>query len=147
MTIRAFQQKAKKINLPKAVTQAIRDSEDDILMLQELQWDRGERRTGKPLPDYSPASVELFGKRPGPWTLKDTGGFRGALKIGFINEKAFEITSGDPKTKEIVAKAGATIFGLNAKTRSGSSANEPLASGIIFPRLKKNIQKQSGLNL
>lgn len=78
----------------------------------------GELANGDKLPEYSPLSVQVHGKRPGPWQLYDTGDFYSGW---FMNAQAFPIVFGskDGKTLLIMRMVDAyklnpdEIFGLN----------------------------------
>jgi len=97
------------------------------------------------MPDYSERSINEFGKKPGPWRLKETGAFYLGITVKDINEKGWTLTSTDSKTAMLEKKAGKRIFGLNDETRAGGSESEPLATGIILPELKKQMEAQTGL--
>jgi hypothetical protein len=58
---------------------------------QQNQLQHGINGLGEKLPDYSERSVNEFGKRPGPFTLEDTGDFYKSFEVildvdGFIIE-------------------------------------------------------------
>lgn len=48
---------------------------ETVAELQREQLRRGERPDGTNFDDYSPASVNIFGKSPGPITWEDSGYF------------------------------------------------------------------------
>jgi len=52
-----------------------------IQLNQEQLMNEGVNADGTPTGDYSPASVEFFGKRPGHITLFDTGKFYESMKF------------------------------------------------------------------
>lgn len=58
---------------------------------QQNQLQHGINGLGEKLPDYSERSVSVFGKRPGPFTLEDTGDFYESFEVilepdGFLIE-------------------------------------------------------------
>ncbi len=52
-----------------------------ITLQQNQMYDHGVDGEGKPLGDYSEASVKHFGKRPGHIQMFETGKFFGSLKV------------------------------------------------------------------
>ncbi len=145
MTTREYSKRIQRLNLRQAVKAAIRVKSDEIANLQAIQMSKGKKRDGNAMPDYSPVSVLVYGKRPGPWTLKHTGAFYKGLTVKEINDRGWRITSIDPKTPMLVRKAGQKIFGLNDETRSGGMFSEPLATGILLPEIKKQCEWQTKL--
>lgn len=67
------------------------------------------------MPNYSPVSVEVYGKPAGPIKLYETGAFYRGFMLD-VNGNILTITSDDPKT-DMLYKRYATlkhnIFGLN----------------------------------
>lgn len=147
MTIRAYNQAIQKINLPKALQQAVEEKKEAIADLQAIQMIRGQKRDGNLMPQYSERSIAEFGKPPGPWRLYDTGSFYRGLTVKDINKTGWTITSTDDKTGMLMKKAGKLIFGLNDETRAGSGSNAALATEIIYPELKKQCEIQAGIKL
>lgn len=159
MRIKEYNSKLKKLDFPKAVQDSITEQKEAIANLQAIQLSKGQTSKGGDLPDYSEVSVEVYGKSEGPWRLKDTGAFWAGLTVAEVNAQGWRITSTDSKTDMILGKlskaffgtkndkerAAAYVFGLNKETRAGGSESEPLATGIILPELKKQMEKQTGL--
>lgn len=79
------------------------------------QLDRGERGDGKILPHYSPVSVEVYGKPPGPIRLEDTGDFRRAIII-IVSEDGIEFISTDPKSNMLMQDYGEEILDLTPRS-------------------------------
>jgi hypothetical protein len=152
MTIKQYNQKFQKINLLEAVKAVIIQSEKEIVNLQAIQLSKGETKQGGELPHYSNTSVEFFGKQPGPWTGKQTGSLYKGLQIASIDDKGFEIISSSDTyplfVKQLKRKKYSVTdaFGLNKKARKGGATNESLPD-VLKPRLKKEIEKQTGLKL
>lgn len=48
---------------------------------QNNQLQHGINADGETLPDYSETSVNVYGKRPGPFTLKDSGEFYESFEV------------------------------------------------------------------
>lgn len=83
---------------------------------------QGKDSEGKDLPQYSPVSVGVFGKRPGPWRLYDEGDFYRGITFKTDKDKGvFEST--DDKTAKIFEKLDSkggnseTLLGLNPSNR------------------------------
>lgn len=107
---------------------------------------RGERADGSKFPDYSPRSVLEFGKRPGPWTLRNTGEFYKLIQIVRIDSTGWELSSLDEKTTLIKAKVKqrlgdntSKVFGLN------KTSLEDLVNPHIRSELKRQITIQTGI--
>lgn len=61
-----------------------------IWLNQNNQLQFGKLPNGQTLPDYSERSVSEFGKRPGPWTLENTGEFYASMLVA-VSEDAIEL--------------------------------------------------------
>lgn len=79
------------------------------------QLDRGERGDGKILPVYSPVSVEVYGKPPGPIRLEHTGDWRRGIQI-IISNDGIEFISTDPKSDKLMQDYGEEILDLTPKS-------------------------------
>lgn len=89
--------------------------------MAELNRDQlmeGERADGLSLPDYSPTSVNIYGKAPGPIKLLDTGAFHDSI-IVIAADNAYRFLSSPLKRDEITGritnlkeKYGDEIIGL-----------------------------------
>jgi len=107
----------KKIDIEGIILDVIGENEEFISELNRKQLLEGKTSTGELLPDYSEASVVLFGKRPGPWTLFDTGDFHESIFVGAEKFPVF-LDATDVKTETILKKLEARgydsiqIFGL-----------------------------------
>lgn len=86
------------INLDGIAERALQANQGEIADLNREQLQQGITSTGGFLPDYSPASVNMFGKSPGPIQLKDTGDYYEGFAPRF-EDKTFNIESTDWKTK------------------------------------------------
>lgn len=86
--------------------------------LNREQLMEGERADGLSLPDYSPTSVNIYGKDPGPIKLLDTGAFHDSI-IVIAADNAYRFLSSPLKRDEITGritnlkeKYGDEIIGL-----------------------------------
>lgn len=146
MFIREYREKFKKIELKSAIVNTVKAKAELIADLQAIQMSRGERADGSAFPNYSVASVTIFGKRPGPFTLKDTGEVYRLIQIIRIDSRGWELTSLDEKTPLIKARVRSRLgtkddktFGLN------NSSRDDLVKPHFRPELKRQMELQSGL--
>lgn len=110
----------KLMNLNRVVLSAIQEtfSENDTVVedLNIAQLQRGERSDGVILPDYSPRSVMVFGKPPGPIRLFETGAFYRGITL--VATKEFATLEGrDSKTQELQDRYGDRIIGVTEDNR------------------------------
>lgn len=112
----------KNVNMDEVCLRAIELSEADIVQVNTEQLLDGKTSTGDFLPDYSPVSVYVYGKRPGPWTLRDTGAFHNSF---FLVTENFPVLfdAKDEKKSLIFDKlrdkgyVPETIFGVTQENR------------------------------
>lgn len=110
----------KFMNLDGVILSAIEETfADNDTVVEDLnisQLERGERSDGVILPDYSPRSVQVFGKPPGPIRLFDTGAFYRGITLVATREFA-TLEGRDSKTAELQADYGDRIIGLTEDNR------------------------------
>jgi hypothetical protein len=110
-TLSSLIQKFQKISVAAVIQKTFDETADSYADLQIEQFAAGERKDGSKLPNYSPTSVSVYGKLPGPWTLYDTGDFyRG--RYAKLKGKVIEIGSTDNKEPLLAKKAGPNLLGL-----------------------------------
>jgi hypothetical protein len=92
-----------------------REVQFEIIRLntQDQLFDEGKRADGTILDDYSETSVNLYGKRPGPIQLKDTGHFYQSF-IVLAEKSAILIIADDVfiYDRPLADEYGAEIIGL-----------------------------------
>ena len=81
---------------------------DNQILFQIAEYNReqlrqGERSDGSELPDYSPTSVNVYGKEAGPIKLFDTGYFYESIEAVVVGE-SIAILSNPIKRDEITGK-------------------------------------------
>jgi len=133
--IKDFHKALAFINMDQLCLDVTLSLEDVATNMNTDQLFKGERSDGSNLPDYSPASVNVFGKPQGPIRLFDSGDFY----RGFIFANAqfpLFFTSTDEKTDELTFDYGENIFGLNQENKTD------LAKSYILPELKKEFLKR-----
>lgn len=148
VSIKEFRNSFKQLNLKAAIVETVNAKREIVADLQATQMSRGERADGSKFPDYSARSVNEFGKRPGPWTLRDTGEFYRLIQIVKIDSTGWILTSLDDKTQLIKAKVRQRlgtqedkVFGLNDTTR------EDFVKPHFVPELKRQLTQQTGIRI
>jgi len=101
------------------------------------QLNNGMRADGKILPDYSEASVQIYGKPSGPIKLLDSGKFHSSI-TAIIEPNEIKITSTDSKFTQPPADLefhyGSEILGLTERNI------EELTDGYLIPHLIEKIE-------
>ena len=90
-----------------------REAQFEIIRLntEDQLFDDGIRSDSSSLPDYSDASVNIYGKRPGPMTLKDTGAFYQSFFVK-VDSSGIIINADTVKEDTDLLKYGEKILGL-----------------------------------
>jgi len=90
--------------------------------LNREQLNEGSRADGTSLPDYSPTSVNVYGKTPGPIKLFDTGAFHESI-IVIASNNTYRFLSSPLKRDEMTGKItnlkevyGNEIIGLDKQS-------------------------------
>lgn len=136
----------------KDIAQALRDIQRDMpdlirevmdenkTLIEDLiidQLDEGKDGNDEYLPDYSPGSVQFFGKTPGPMTLEHTGAWRRGIKVETFEDR---IETGSTDSKDAMLRAS---FG-DAITKISEPNVERLINEILHPELMRKIYKRLG---
>lgn len=107
--------KAKLFGVVPAMPGIIKTSFEDLKStLEDMnigQLEKGLRADGSILPNYSFASVHVYGKRPGPMTLHDKGGFWRGITLK-VNDDSIEFEGHDMKTAMLQLRYGDDIIGI-----------------------------------
>lgn len=104
-----------KINLELSAQAAIEDDAVNATKAQKEQLFQGLKADDTYQPDYSPRSVKVYGKPPGPIKLKDTGAYYAGLKIDVLGDK-FSIFSIDEKNDYLEGIYHPLGLGTQART-------------------------------
>lgn len=99
-----------------AVRLALIQEGEFIEELNRQQLAEGQRSDGTSLPDYSPTSINVFGKPPGPIKLFDEGDFYEGINANIFNDE-FRIEGEDEKTAMLIARYGEMILGLSEENK------------------------------
>lgn len=124
----------KTINLDGIAERALQDNQAEISDLNREQLQQGITSTGGYLPDYSPVSVNMFGKTPGPIQLKDTGDYYDGIGPVF-QDKSFNLIGTDIKTDMLEKRYGryGNPIGLTDESKGELSQ-------IILPDVQKELR-------
>lgn len=92
-----------------------------IELIQNNQLQKGIRGDGVVLPNYSQVSVDVYGKEPGPITLKDKGDFYDSMVViifngGLRTEAETEKVSWDGFVTDLEVKYGEEILDLTQES-------------------------------
>lgn len=100
--------------MEKEVLMIVKNNEDTATNLNTDQLFHGKDSDGNSLPNYSPTSVNVYNKPPGPIRLFDSGDFYRGF---FLSANKFPIvfSSTDSKTDKLSKAFGYGIFGLQKK--------------------------------
>lgn len=125
-----------RAGMPLILSESVRESapviEDEIIG----QLKRGERGDGSMLPDYSPVSVSVYGKRPGPMTLEDTGDFHRAIVV-VADESGFAIMNNDWKAPKLAFHYGSEI--LEIQTESFDIIKRDILTPVMIANINRFI--------
>ena len=104
------------------------------------QLSKGYGSDGMKLPDYSDVSVQMFGKKPGSMTMKDSGDFYESIELK-MKKNTITLISNDYKMKPPIQLdwAYGPLLGL-AKKNQLNLAKDYLIPEAIFS-IKKQIKK------
>jgi hypothetical protein len=102
-------------NIGTILRESIRESAPVIEDKITEQLGRGERGDGAMLPDYSPVSVNNYGKRPGPMTLNDKGDFWRAVEVVWEDD-GFTIRNNDWKATKLALTYGREIIEIQPES-------------------------------
>jgi hypothetical protein len=121
-------------NMPLLLQEVFFDLREVAEDLVTKKLSHGQRADGQFLPDYSPVSVTVFGKRPGPMTLEDTGDFYRGIALQ-VHDDGIEILGTDIKTDMLVYHYGEEILGLSEESLAD------LCDNYVIPLLRERVLK------
>jgi len=109
----------------------------EVQKINDDQLEHGERADGSLLPDYSATSVLVYGKVPGPMTLKDTGDFRANIYVQ-AQPDTVQIKDSDWKTDMLQKRYGVNILVIQSRLPELRQFIKPfLLKEIRFKLFKK----------
>lgn len=107
--------KFEKVDVLASAQRAIENTADSAVKEQKSQLAQGLKADGTFQPNYSPRSVSVFGKTPGPIKLFDTGAYYAGLRVE-VRGDLFSINSTDSKEEYLENKYNPLGLGVLAKT-------------------------------
>jgi hypothetical protein len=108
--------KLARVDVLLSAQAAIEDTASDATAAQRSQLAQGLKADDTFQPDYSPRSVSVYGKEPGPIKLKDTGAYYAGLAIDVQGDK-FSIFSTDIKNDYLEGKYHPLGLGTDARVK------------------------------
>ena len=140
MGVLILQRKIESLRSGKLVEfmeETLNELEDEIVKLNKLQLEKGEKADSSFLPNYSPRTIKLRNEQGRPVkgeriSLFDYGNFWGGFWVQAYNNK-LSIFSHDEKTEMLVSKYGNSIFGL-------TKSNFEILGDLATPILKHKVE-------
>lgn len=126
-----------KLNVEKVVKQSISATSQTIAQLNREQLKSGKRADNSTMPNYSDASINLFGKPAGPIMLFDTGSFHSSITV---QVKGDEILTTAKDLYNLSDKYTDEIYGL------ADVQQEIYNENVFYPELATEIENETGLN-
>lgn len=139
-TIGSIKRKFEKLDTDKIIIDVMIAAQDPMADLNAEQINTGQRSDGSEMPDYSPVSVDFFGKPEGPIRLRDKGDFQAGYYARVEGDKIV-FSSTDEKTVMLAKQYGNKIFGLNEKFKLEAIRDN------IKPGIKNGIFEATGLKM
>lgn len=102
------------------------------------QLEKGERADGTSLPNYSMVSVTVYGKRPGPMNLHDTGDFWRGITLE-VYDDSIELIGRDIKTQMLQLRFGDEILGLSEESQ------DSITEDYLAPVLETEVEDYFGI--
>lgn len=132
--VRDLRDRIKSINLNGIAERALQVNQGEISDLNREQLQEGITSTGGFLPDYSQASVQMFGKEPGPIKLKETGDYYEGI-IPMFSDTSFDLMGTDIKTDMLEKRYGR--YGNPVGLTEGSISD---LGQIILPDVQRELR-------
>lgn len=124
-----------KRDMPLLIRQVIDENKTLIEDMNIAQLSEGKTSNDEYLPDYSPVSVEVYGKPPGPIRLYDQGDFYRGITAE-TDETKLDIVGKDSKTNKLKNDFGEDILGLT------DDHARDLTENILQPGLMQKIKER-----
>jgi hypothetical protein len=128
--------KKRILNIPELINESIEeaffDNREQIENMNRDQLRKGKRGDGVTLPDYSRASVVVYGKPAGPIRLFDQGDFYKGITLDVDNDEA-HLLGTDEKTDELERTYGNSIIELSEENKK--IIRDEMIKPTIFKRI------------
>lgn len=142
MTLHEMQRRLKGFELLQEVQDAVADTSNEIIILNQGQMSLGKRSDGTEItPTYSDLTIILKDEKgqESRWvTLRDTGAFWGNMFVD-VGNSSYEVGSADAKAVSLEKKYGKKIFGLTKESKS-----EEYIPLYLLPAVQNRITKKLG---
>jgi hypothetical protein len=137
-TILKMLKRFEAVNTDQIIEDVMTDAQDPMADLNAEQINTGQRADGSMMPDYSPVSVDFFGKPAGPIRLRETGKFQAGM-YARLQGSSIVFNSTDEKADMLSKQYGNQVFGLNDKFKLEAVRDS------IRPGVKQKIFDATGL--
>jgi hypothetical protein len=142
MTLHELSRRLKGFELLHEVQEAVIETSNDIITLNQGQMSLGRRADGTEItPTYSDLTIMLKDEKgqESRWvTLKDTGSFWSDMFVD-VGNNSYEVGSADAKAQSLEKKYGKRIFGLTNESKS-----EEYIPLHLLPAVQQRITKRLG---
>jgi hypothetical protein len=142
MTIHELSRRLKGFELIEVVQEAVIETSNDIITLNQGQISLGKRADGTEItPTYSDLTIMLKDEKgqESRWvTLRDTGSFWNDMFVD-VGNNSYEVGSADAKAVKLEKKYGKKIFGLTKESKS-----EEYIPLYLLPAVQDRITKRLG---
>ena len=135
-TVAAVLLRVKSLDIEKEALVAISNTAREYLDLNREQLMHGTRADGSKMPNYSRASVEVYGKPAGPIRLYDTGAFQSSFKLD-VDSAGLHVVAEDKYG--LAEKYSDEIYGL------GKSQQQHYNQEVFLPKLMESVHHATGL--
>jgi len=142
MTLHELQRRFKGFELINEVQEAVIETSNDIITLNQGQMSLGVRSDNTEItPTYSDLTISIKEEKgqESRWvTLRDTGSFWSDMFVD-VGNSSYEVGSADTKTAKLEKKYGKKIFGLTKDSKS-----EEYIPLHLLPKVQDSITKKLG---
>ena len=142
MTLHELQRRLKGFELLEVVQEAVIETSNDLITLNQGQMSLGVRSDGTEItPSYSDITIMIKDEKgqESRWvTLRDTGDFWNDMFVD-VGNNSYEVGSADAKAAKLEKKYGKRIFGLTKESKS-----EEYIPIYLLPAVQERITKRLG---
>lgn len=126
----------KGLSIQKESVISIAQTADEMAALNRDQLQGGVKSDDSLMPNYSPASVKLFGKPAGRIRLYDTGAFYDSIAVDVSGDNFLFVAE---DKHNLIEKYSENILGL------GTKQHNYFTEEIFYPVFSERIKEQTGL--
>lgn len=129
-------QNINNLKVDRLAKQSIARTSKIMADLNREQLQSGKRADNSTMPNYSAASVKIFGKPAGPIKLYDTGAFHDSIQIDVGSDEIEFLAKDEHK---LIERYTDEVLGL------GDKQQEYYNEEIFYPEFAEEIEKETGL--